>query len=78
VSKEFDQTTFSPQHPLDIEFVPWPVLYHPRMTHFGDICWQNIEAFFEVAKKQLTPKDYATLVSTSHKRFHPDRWASRK
>ena len=43
-----------------------------------DIDWTAVETFFRRVRSLLTTPDYQKLVEKSHRRFHPDRWHSRR
>jgi hypothetical protein len=78
ISLEFDTITFSESQPFTFESAPWPTLQYPGMLSLDDIDWNMVESFFQAAKKTLSLGVYKSLVEKSHKRFHPDRWSSRR
>ncbi|KAL5523620.1 hypothetical protein ACEPAG_7793 [Sanghuangporus baumii] len=78
LSKAFDALRFFDGDVIVFETVPWPVLMRPGTYAVEDIDWTSIEAFFQRIRPFLSTSDYQTLVEKSHKRFHPDRWRSRR
>jgi flagellar biosynthesis GTPase FlhF len=78
ISLEFDTISFSETQPFTFESAPWPSLLYPGALSVDDIDWGMVEAFFQAAKRILPLADYKDLVEKSHKRFHPDRWRSRR
>ena len=77
LSEVFDGTKFSPNEPLTLEAVPWPVLQSPVSFSVEDVDWGAVEKFFDAVRHEMRPQDYASFVEKSHRRFHPDRWRSR-
>lgn len=77
LSGPFDKARFSYDNPVDILFVPWPVLHSPSAFHVGQVTWKMVEAFFEAAAREMDFEDYRAFVVESLRRFHPDRWHSR-
>ncbi|KAI1788730.1 hypothetical protein LXA43DRAFT_894168 [Ganoderma leucocontextum] len=77
VSEQFDSTRFTHENPVDLLFIPWPVLHSPFTLHVAQVDWQMVEAFFAEASRQMCREDYRAFVAESHRRFHPDRWRSR-
>lgn len=76
--ESFDSTKFSPNDPLTFEDVPWPVLHAPRTFSVEDVDWAAVERFFEMVKPFVRGAEYSAFVEKSHRRFHPDRWRSRR
>lgn len=76
--QSFDSEKFSPAEPLTFEDVPWPVLHAPGRFTVEDVDWTAVERFFEAVKPYVRGDEYKTLVEKSHRRFHPDRWRSRR
>jgi len=74
----FDNTRFSLSEPLVFQDVPWPVLHAPRSFNVEDVDWSAVERFFEAVKPYVRGDDYKAFVEKSHRRFHPDRWRSRR
>ena len=74
----FDCTKFSLSEPLGFQDVPWPVLHAPMSFDVEDIDWSAVEKFFEAVRPYLRGDEYKALVEKSHRRFHPDRWKSRR
>lgn len=74
----FDNTKFSPSEPLTFEDVPWPVLYAPRSLNVEDVDWSAVEKFFDAIRPYVRVDEYKAFVEKSHRRFHPDRWRSRR
>ncbi|KAI0716864.1 hypothetical protein C8Q76DRAFT_576394, partial [Earliella scabrosa] len=77
LTEPFDSAKFMVRPPPDFFSIPWPVLVSPAELTLEVINWQEVEKFFEEAKKRLPPNDYKTFVSQAQRRFHPDRWRSR-
>lgn len=77
LSKLFDETKFSPEYPLTVDAIPWPVLQSPSTFAVEDVTWQAVEEFFEAFRSKMRTQDFKNLVEKSHRRFHPDRWRSR-
>lgn len=78
VSERFDKTKFHAGEIVLFETVPWPTLSRPGSYRVEDINWTTVENFFYQAKRILEPFEFKGLVEKSHKRFHPDRWRSRR
>jgi hypothetical protein len=78
ICETFDNTKFSPSEPLTFQDVPWPVLHAPRSFDVEDVDWSAVERFFEAVQPYVRGDDYKTFVEKSHRRFHPDRWRSRR
>lgn len=74
----FDATKFGPDYPLTFDAVPWPVLVAPTRRAVEDVDWAAVEAFFEAVKPSLRAQEYRQLVEKTQRRFHPDRWRSRR
>ncbi|RPD67596.1 hypothetical protein L226DRAFT_440011, partial [Lentinus tigrinus ALCF2SS1-7] len=75
LAEKFDSANLS-NAPPDFETIPWPVLTPPPFIHPDNIDWVHVEAFFTAAEKALG-QQYWAFLEKSHRRFHPDRWASR-
>jgi len=67
---------FSAGNPMTFASVPWPVLRSSFSVQ--DVDWDTVEAFFKETQRLLTPAEFKDLVEKSHRRFHPDRWRSRR
>jgi hypothetical protein len=78
IMSEFSQVKFSEGQPLTFENIPWPVLNNPLTLDVGDITWDNVEAFFALAKLTHEPEKYKKFVETIHRLFHPDKWRARR
>ncbi|OCB88717.1 hypothetical protein A7U60_g4098 [Sanghuangporus baumii] len=78
LSEAFEALRFSDGDVIVFETVPWPVLMRPGTYAVEDIDWTSVEAFFLRIRPFLSTSDYQKLVEKSHKRFHPDRWRSRR
>ncbi|KAL5507344.1 hypothetical protein ACEPAH_6800 [Sanghuangporus vaninii] len=78
LSEAFDALRFSDGDVIVFETVPWPVLMRPGTYAVEDVDWTSVEAFFLRIRPFLSTSDYQRLVEKSHKRFHPDRWRSRR
>jgi len=78
ICETFDNTRFSLSEPLVFQNVPWPVLHAPRSFNVEDVDWSAVESFFEAVKPYVRGDDYKAFVEKSHRRFHPDRWRSRR
>ncbi|KAJ7821686.1 hypothetical protein B0H14DRAFT_1329452 [Mycena olivaceomarginata] len=76
---EFSKIKFSEAQPLTFRVIPWPVLTDPLVLDFGQINWDEVEAFFSRAKTQFAVDvaEYKSLVEKVHRLFHPDKWRSR-
>lgn len=72
----FDAAKFSAGNPLTFASVPWPVLRGSFSVQ--DVDWDTVEAFFKETQRLLTPAEFKDLVEKSQRRFHPDRWRSRR
>ncbi|GJJ06566.1 hypothetical protein Clacol_000759 [Clathrus columnatus] len=72
----FDNAKYNTTNPLTFQSIPWPIL--SASFSINEIEWKAVEKFFEKAKLNLPPKEFQELVEKSHKRFHPDRWRSRR
>jgi hypothetical protein len=78
VCETFDGTKFSSSIPLTFYDVPWPVLHAPKSFNVEDVDWSSVEKFFDAIKPYVRGDDYKVFVEKSHRRFHPDRWRSRR
>ncbi|EKM49852.1 uncharacterized protein PHACADRAFT_59785, partial [Phanerochaete carnosa HHB-10118-sp] len=78
VSSEFDKIQFNEGQPLTMWSIPWPTLRHPLQLDMADITWDMVDNFFEEIVFMMSARDYRTLVEKTHRRFHPDRWRSRR
>lgn len=80
ISEEFDDIKFSDDQPLTFESVPWPALQFPSDLTIELIEWKVVEEFFTAVKSVLamSPGEYKALVEKTHRRFHPDKWRSRR
>ena len=81
LSEAFDKANFFRGAEGDVvvfESIPWPVLHRPLQFGVEDVDWSAVEAFFKQVKHYMTTTEYRTLIEKSHKRFHPDRWRSRR
>jgi hypothetical protein len=78
VSLEFESISFSDTQPFTFESVPWPVLHWPHSLKVDDVEWSAVEEFFQAAQSFLPLDEYKDLVEKSHRRFHPDKWRSRR
>ena len=78
--QSFDTTKFSPDNePLTFDNIPWPVLHAPNTFSAEDIDWAMVEQFFKAVKPYVEDgSEYKTFIEKSHRRFHPDRWRSRR
>ncbi|KAH8119230.1 hypothetical protein DFH11DRAFT_1686161 [Phellopilus nigrolimitatus] len=74
----FDKLNFIKGDVVVFETIPWPVLLRPGSFGVEDVDWTAVETFFLQVRTYMPTKDYVTLVEKSHKRFHPDRWRSRR
>ncbi|KAF9533747.1 hypothetical protein CPB83DRAFT_735697, partial [Crepidotus variabilis] len=74
----FDQTDFSASLPLKFSNIPWPTLRKPQHIRGEDIDCTSTEAFFKALKATVSSQDYQAIVKQSRRRFHPDRWRSKK
>ena len=74
----FDKMNFFKGDVIIFETIPWPTLDRPGSYAVEDVCWDTVESFFTSVRWLMTHKEYVTLVEKSHKRFHPDRWRSRR
>jgi hypothetical protein len=79
ISEDFDLRRFSAEVPLTIGAIPWPILRVPFALDIKtEIGWKAVDDFFGAAKAAMTAQEYVALLEKSQKRFHPDRWRSRK
>ncbi|EJD03099.1 uncharacterized protein FOMMEDRAFT_146791 [Fomitiporia mediterranea MF3/22] len=78
LSDTFDALNFFKGDVIVFETVPWPVLMRPGSFSVEDIDWTAVETFFRQIRVYLPTPEYRKLVEKSHKRFHPDRWRSRR
>lgn len=79
LSAAFDTANFIRGETVTIfETIPWPMLSRPGTFGVEDVDWGSIETFFKHVSKLLPQRDFRELVEKSHKRFHPDRWRSRR
>lgn len=78
LSEAFDKLNFFKGDVIVFECIPWPVLHRPLQFGVEDIDWSAVEAFFTQVKRYMPAAEYRSLVEKSHKRFHPDRWRSRR
>lgn len=74
----FDSANFMKGDVILFETIPWPVLMRPGSFGVEDIDWTAVESFFRQVRQYLSTTDFVKLVEKSHKRFHPDRWRSRR
>lgn len=77
-SEQFDKLDFRKGDVVVFETIPWPMLTRPGTFFVEDITWQAVEKFFECARYYNTTSQFRDLVEKAHKRFHPDRWRSRR
>lgn len=77
-SEAFDKLNFFRGDVIVFETIPWPVLKRPNSFGVEDIDWTAVESFFKEVSLYLNVDEYAKFVEKSHKRFHPDRWKSRR
>lgn len=74
----FDSTRYSEDYPLSAADVPWPTLKRPDTFLLSkDLDWPSVEAFFRAAQNQMPRDEFASMIETSQRRFHTDRWRSR-
>lgn len=82
VSTEFDDCQYSLDLPLVVASIPWPILMSPyrvdRLHPLKLVQWQAVEDFFMAVGPMMTVVQFGTLLEKSQKRFHPDRWRSRR
>ena len=78
LSEAFDKLNFFRGDVVVFEIIPWPVLKRPNTFGVEDVDWTSVEAFFKEISLYLSATEYKNLVEKSHKRFHPDRWRSRR
>lgn len=78
LSEKFDKANFHKGDVVILETIPWPVLYRPGTYGVEDIHWEAVEEFFREVKRRTRINEYSSLVEKCHKRFHPDRWRSRR
>ncbi|KZP03364.1 hypothetical protein FIBSPDRAFT_845039 [Athelia psychrophila] len=74
----FDSTKYAENEPLAFEDVPWPVLHAPGTFGVEDVDWAAVELFFAAVRPFVRGDEYKGFVEKSHRRFHPDRWRSRR
>ncbi|KAI5123657.1 hypothetical protein M0805_001687 [Coniferiporia weirii] len=77
-SDAFDRLNFLRGDVVVFETVPWPVLLRPGAFGVEDVDWAAVEAFFRQVRVYMPNQEFVKLVEKSHKRFHPDRWRSRR
>ncbi|KAH8107925.1 hypothetical protein BXZ70DRAFT_1003347 [Cristinia sonorae] len=78
LSSDFDKGKFTAEDPVTFYDVPWPVL-HPFGTYGPeDVDWLAVERFFEEVKYAMRAQDFKSFLQDGQRRFHPDRWASRR
>lgn len=73
---QFDSVKYTASNPLIFQSVPWPMLV--ASFTINDIQWNAVEKFFKTVEGYLPRNEFRDLVEKSHKRFHPDRWRSRR
>lgn len=78
LSERFDEPNFRTDGIIIFETIPWPVLMRPGNFTLDEINWEAVEKFFQHVERMVSPAEYKTLVEKTHKRFHPDRWRSRR
>ncbi|KAI0081230.1 hypothetical protein K474DRAFT_1613772 [Panus rudis PR-1116 ss-1] len=78
LSDAFDAAKFTTETVVAFMDIPWPVLLRPTTYSAQDIDWSAVEAFFHGVRMHMHPQEYKTFVEKSHRRFHPDRWRSRR
>jgi flagellar biosynthesis GTPase FlhF len=78
LSDAFDKLNFHRGDLIIFEIIPWPMLNKPGTFGVGEIEWQAVERFFSFARSAITPANFKVVVDKTHKRFHPDRWRSRR
>lgn len=71
----FDKASFEKQR-VTFAAIPWPILN--SSFSIEDIEWEAVESFFFTMQQGMSPADFKKLVVMSHRRFHPDKWCSRK
>ncbi|KAK7457265.1 hypothetical protein VKT23_010564 [Stygiomarasmius scandens] len=77
VMEEFEKAKFSPQAPMTVLSIPWPVLDSPFSFSVRNVQWDAVERFFRTIRPMVGLSEYKALLERSHKAFHPDRWRSR-
>ena len=78
LSEAFDRLNFHKGDIIIFETIPWPMLLKPGSFSVEHITWQEVERFFEVLRMNSTSAEFKSAVDRTHKRFHPDRWRSRR
>ena len=78
VSDEFDRVQFGETQPLTMWNIPWPTLDAPFDIDLESISWDMVDGFFEEIGFMMSTNDYRALVEKTHRRFHPDKWRSRR
>ena len=78
LSDAFDTMNFAKGDVIVFETIPWPVLVRPGSFSVEDIDWTSVESFFRQVRAYVPGPDFRKLVERSHRRFHPDRWRSRR
>ena len=78
ISEEFDDIKFCDEQPLTLENVPWPLVHSPEDLDIDLVTWTAIETFFTCARTLMAATEYKILVEKTHRRFHPDKWKSRR
>lgn len=78
ISSFFDAEKFTEEYPVTFEDIPWPVLLQPGTYDHTEITTVAILDFFARHKTLRLGQGYKALVQTTQRRFHPDRWDSRR
>ncbi|KAJ7579272.1 hypothetical protein C8J56DRAFT_340929 [Mycena floridula] len=78
LSETFDAARFSEDYPVEFEMIPWPILTSPMHMSVEDVDWAAVEKFFRAVQPHMRAQDFKTFMEKSHRRFHPDRWRSRR
>jgi hypothetical protein len=76
IAAKFDAVKFTSESPPTFASIPWPILQPSFSLH--DIEWEAVENFFIAAEKLISADHIREFMDKSHKRFHPDRWRSRR
>lgn len=79
LAKEFDvkAKNVRPEAPLTWYSIPWPILANPYSCTTNDITWKSVEAFLSTAQKEMDEEQFNSMVISTQRRFHDDRWRNR-
>jgi hypothetical protein len=71
---EFEGIEFSPEQPLCIDNIPWPLFDYPQDLNIQNVTVENVGIFLDYLKYSLQPGVFAALLERLEQAFHPRAW----